>query len=65
MNMGSTYGSIKEYDNAINCFLKAVKYDPQLAQAYYFIGITYRFKGDEGNAQFYINKAHKHDPSKY
>lgn len=63
MNTGSAYGTLKQYDAAIQSLLLAVKYDPNSAQSFYFLGLTYRFKGDERNAGIYLEKAYSLNPS--
>ena len=65
MNLGSACGMLKQYDEAVTNYLKAIKFDPNLAQAYYYLGLTYRFKGDQQNSAFYYDKAAKMDPVKY
>ena len=65
MNLGSACGMMKQYDDAVTNYLKAIKFDPNLAQAYYYLGLTYRFKGDQQNSEFYYNQAAKMDPEKY
>jgi len=62
MNTGSAYGMLKQYDAAIQSLLQSVKYDPGNAQSFYFLGLTYRFKGDESNAGIYLEKAYSIDP---
>jgi tetratricopeptide (TPR) repeat protein len=57
MNIGSCYGVGQQYDLAIQYLEKAVAADPGLSQAYYFIGITYRNKGNEALAQQYIQRS--------
>lgn len=62
MNAGSAFGSLGSYDKALESFFLAGKYDPTNAQAWNYIGITYRLKGDENNAQIYLEKAYRMDP---
>ena len=56
-NLGSSYGMMKEYDKAIGYFLKALEYEPENADVMRFLGMTYQFKGDQANANFYLQKA--------
>lgn len=54
---------MQQYDNALSSLFQAIKWDPNYAQAYFFIGITYQFKGDKANSDAYLAKAYKLDPS--
>lgn len=56
MNLGSCYGMTGQYDLAIQYFDKCIAVDPSKAQAWYFAGITWRNKGDEGKATYYLGQ---------
>jgi tetratricopeptide (TPR) repeat protein len=56
MNLGSCYGMMGQYDLAIQYFDKCIAVDPSKAQAWYFAGITWRNKGDEGKAAYYLGQ---------
>lgn len=58
-NLGSVYGTLGQLDPAIQNFLEAIKHDPNNAMATKFLGITYKSKGDNYNAQLYLDKAAK------
>jgi Tfp pilus assembly protein PilF len=57
------YGTANNYDLAIANFENALRYDPNNARAYYFIGLTYRYKGNEMLSNQNLEKAYSIDPS--
>ncbi len=57
MNMGSCYGVGGQFDLAIASLEKAIQYNPNLKQAYYFLGVTWRNKGNEAMATKYFDLA--------
>jgi len=42
---------------AINAFNQSIKYDPENAENWYYLGITYEVMGDKKTAEGYFNKA--------
>ena len=56
MNLGSCYGMMGQFDQAIQYFDKCIAVDPSKAQAWYFAGITWRNKGDENKAAYYLGQ---------
>ena len=62
-NIGSCYGSGQQFDNAISNFEKAISVDPNNAMANYYLGITWRSKGNETLAQQYLNQAYALNPA--
>lgn len=62
MNLGSVLGMTGDFKNAIASFENALRYAPDNARAYYFIGVTYQNMGDKGNADKYFGIAEKMDP---
>ena len=59
MNIGSCYGVGGQYDLAITNLERAVEINPNLTQAYYFLGVTWRNKGNEAMAAKYFELAKK------
>ncbi len=62
-NLGSVYARKKEFDKAIHQFKEGLKYEPNNATLYLYLGYVHRDKGDNANAQTYLNKAYQLDPS--
>ncbi|NNM15057.1 MAG: tetratricopeptide repeat protein, partial [Bacteroidia bacterium] len=62
-NLGSAYGSLQQYDNSIDAFMRALKQQPNNAEILYFIGVTYQLKGDQANANNYLNRAYAINPA--
>ena len=56
-NMGSAYGMMGNYDMAIPNFEKAIAADPNNQLANYFLGVTWRNKGNEMLAKQYLDRA--------
>jgi tetratricopeptide (TPR) repeat protein len=59
MNLGSTYGTLQKYDKAIEYFLKSDQYNPGNPEVYNFLSMTYKFMGDNANAEIYSHKKEK------
>ncbi len=62
-NLGSVCGETSRYDEALIYFLRALKIEPLNSTLLYYIGLTYRFKKDEANANTYLNKAYELNPN--
>lgn len=62
LNMGVCYGTIKEYDQAINAFNKALSLQPNDAKIYYYLCTAYKFKGDMVNYEKNYQEAFRLDP---
>jgi tetratricopeptide (TPR) repeat protein len=62
MNLGSVYGTMGDFDKSIESFLNAIKYAPDNAEAYYYLGMTYQNKGDKINADKYFQIAQQINP---
>ncbi len=62
-NLGSTYAMQGRFKEAIVQFQEAIKYAPQQAILYYFLGSAYRDSGDANMGQTFLNKAYQLDPS--
>lgn len=55
-NLGSVCAETGKYDEALKCFLKAINLDSKNRTLYYYAGMVYHLKGDEKNANIYLNK---------
>jgi Tfp pilus assembly protein PilF len=55
--MGTCYLQLRDYNNAVNYLNTAIQQDPNYADAYYNLGLTYSQLGDELNAQKYLQQA--------
>ncbi|MFM7079409.1 MAG: tetratricopeptide repeat protein, partial [Bacteroidota bacterium] len=62
-NLGSSYGMLQQYDDALRHLNIAATLSPANAQIHNAIGITYRFKGDQLNSARAFEKAYALDPS--
>ena len=49
-NEGVIYYDKKQYNNAIDCFLEAIKIDPNFANSYYNLGVLYEYYGNTEKA---------------
>ncbi len=56
-DMGVAYGMKGLYDKAIQFFTKAIELDPNDAQTYFNLGVTYQQIGDIPNANLYLSKS--------
>jgi tetratricopeptide (TPR) repeat protein len=56
-SMGTCYLQLRDYNNAVNYLNTAIQQDPNYADAYYNLGLTYSQLGDELNAQKYLQQA--------
>ena len=63
VNIGICYGTIKEYDNAIGAFTKAISLTPPNPQLFYYLATAYKFNGDSINYEKYYQEAIKLDPT--
>ena len=54
-NLGAAYRAKGKYDKAIKVYNQAIKLDPDYAQAYHGLGVTYHIK--EENAHYNYDKA--------
>jgi tetratricopeptide (TPR) repeat protein len=41
LQLGILYSSLRSYEKAIDFYMKAIKADPQLAEAHYRLGVAY------------------------
>jgi len=64
-NLGDVYATEKNYTEAINYFLMAIKIDPQYADAMHNLGYTYLTTGDLDNAEKWLKKSVEINPSLY
>ena len=62
-NLGSVYAQQRQFDQAIFHFNEALKYEPDNATVYQYLGFVYRDKGDNAKSQEYLNRAYQLDPS--
>lgn len=60
--MGIVYSNLHRFDEAEQCYLQALKEDEEDFSAAYYLGLTYRDKGDETLAQKYLTLAHELNP---
>ena len=56
-SMGTCYLQLRDFNNALNYLNAAIQQDPNYADAYYNMGLTYSQMGDELNAQKYLQQA--------
>ncbi len=63
MNLGSINGMTQNYDKAISCFEQVLAINPVNSRALYYLGITYRSKGNEMQAEQYLKRARQIDPT--
>lgn len=59
---GTVYGNLQRLDEAEQCYLKALQDDDEDFSAAYYLGCTYRDKGDEELAERYFALAHELNP---
>ena len=57
INLGLSYGTLKQYDTALSCLLKANQIQPNDSQICFFIATVYQFKNDSANYQKFYEKA--------
>lgn len=58
-NLGSCYGVMGDYENALNYLFKSLLYEKdkeKVPGTYYMIGMTYRYMGNEPKAQEFLTK---------
>ena len=55
-NLGSAYGNMNDYKDAIDCFKKALELNPSDPRTLYFLSITYKSMGDLANAKLFEDK---------
>ena len=60
--MGIVYSNLHRYDDAEQCYLHALKDDDEDFSAAYYLGLTYRDKGDEALAEKYLALARELNP---
>ncbi len=58
-DLGMAYGLSKQYDNALEVFLRAVKFKPNDKQLNINVGLSYQNLGNNEKAQQYFAKAEK------
>ncbi|KPK29035.1 MAG: hypothetical protein AMJ61_00735 [Desulfobacterales bacterium SG8_35_2] len=56
-NKGLVYATIKDHENAIQCYLKSIEIDENLKEPYLNIGISLLAMGKKDEAQIYVEKA--------
>jgi len=49
-NEGVIYYDKKQYNNAMDCFLEAIKMDPNFSNSYYNLGVLYEYYGNTSKA---------------
>ena len=64
INLGSAYASVHDYEKAIRSFNKSLEINPSNAQAYRFLSIIYKDKGDIIQADSCLEKAKQLDEAK-
>ena len=57
INLGLSYGTLKQYDTSLSCLLKANELQPNDSQICLFIATVYQFKNDSANYQKFYEKA--------
>ncbi len=57
INLGLSYGTLKQYDTALSCLLKANELQPNDSQICLFIATVYQFKNDSANYQKFYEQA--------
>ena len=62
-NLGSAYAMQGRFKDAIAQFQEALKYAPEQAVLYYFLGSAYRDGGDTATGQKFLEKAYQMQPS--
>jgi protein O-mannosyl-transferase len=62
-NLGSAYAMQGRYKDAANQFQEAIKYAPDQAILYFFLGSAYKDGGDSAKGQPFLDKAYKMQPS--
>jgi protein O-mannosyl-transferase len=62
-NLGSAYAMQGRYKEAIIQFQEAIKYAPEQAILYFFLGSAYKDGGDAAKGQPFLDKAYKMQPS--
>ena len=62
-NLGSAYAMQGRYKDAIVQFQEAIKYAPEQAVLYFFLGSAYKDSGDPAKGQPFLEKAYQMQPS--
>lgn len=62
LELGKFYFLNEKYDEAIQTFQRCIDLDPQLAQAYYNLGLVYETKNEHSLAKEMYRKAVELDP---
>jgi tetratricopeptide (TPR) repeat protein len=62
-NLGSCFGTLEQYEEAIKWFKVAVDIDPNYAPNYFFIALTYQNLGKQAESNQWIAKARAIDPN--
>ena len=62
-NLGSAYAMQGRYKDAIIQFQEAIKYAPEQAVLYFFLGSAYKDSGDLAKGQPFLDKAYQMQPS--
>jgi len=62
-NLGTAYGLIKNYDQAISVLERAQKIEPNSAKVYLDLGLSYYFSGQVEKAKTSFEQAKQLDPS--
>ncbi|MBK7233270.1 MAG: hypothetical protein IPH93_13660 [Saprospiraceae bacterium] len=60
--LGVGHGVIGEYQKAIEYFNKVIALQPERAEGYFNLYLTYMNMGDQGRAQSALAEAEKRDP---
>lgn len=56
-NLGDDYMKVDEIELAIECYEKAIEYDPNIIEIYLNLGVAYNQKGDNSKAMAYFQKS--------
>ncbi|MDF2904940.1 MAG: hypothetical protein K0R34_261 [Herbinix sp.] len=57
IDMGVAFANLEQYDNAKNCFIKALKVNKEVGIVYFHLGNIYFLKDDKSKGMQYYNQA--------
>lgn len=61
--LGTVFQGQRKYDEAINCYQKAIQCNPTFAGSYYHLGMVFEVMGQNDKAIKYYQEALKYDPN--
>jgi len=61
--LGSCYGTLGQYEEAIYWFKKAIEIDPTYASNYFFVALSYQNLSDDESSKVWLAKARELDPN--